>query len=106
MSPRVLFVDDDPILLLAYRRAFRGRFEVQTAQSGFEALDLIRRHEGIGRQPARLCIRWQVGEPLVACGQQTPEFLARHSCERLSPADHDAPHLLEALVLAPARGLR
>ncbi|HLO67319.1 MAG TPA: HD domain-containing phosphohydrolase [Holophaga sp.] len=41
MPARVLFVDDDPLLLRALCRAFRGRFEVLTATSGHEALDLL-----------------------------------------------------------------
>lgn len=39
----VLFVDDDRILLKTVSRAFSGQVMVETAQSGQEALDLLRR---------------------------------------------------------------
>ena len=42
MLPRVLFVDDDPLILASFKRAFRGRFDLTTCQSGREALDLAR----------------------------------------------------------------
>ncbi|BDU77909.1 HD domain-containing phosphohydrolase [Mesoterricola sediminis] len=42
MPSRVLFVDDDPLILTALARAFRKRFDLTTATSGREALDLIR----------------------------------------------------------------
>jgi response regulator RpfG family c-di-GMP phosphodiesterase len=40
MLPRVLFVDDDNLLLTAFKRAFRGRFDLVTVSSGQEALTL------------------------------------------------------------------
>ena len=42
MLSRVLFVDDDPLILASFKRAFRGRFDLTTCQSGREALDLAR----------------------------------------------------------------
>jgi len=41
MLPRVLFVDDDNLLLTAFKRAFRGRFDLTTVTSGREALALV-----------------------------------------------------------------
>ena len=45
MSYRILFVDDDPNILDAYRRQLRKQFDIDTAIGGEEALDLI---QGIG----------------------------------------------------------
>lgn len=42
MQPRVLFVDDDPQLLAALRRAYRKRYDFSGASSGDEGLELIR----------------------------------------------------------------
>ena len=42
MLHRVLFVDDDPQLLAAFGRAFRKRFDLHTAQSGDQGIELIR----------------------------------------------------------------
>ena len=42
MLSRVLFVDDDPLILASFKRAYRGRFDLTTCQSGREALDLAR----------------------------------------------------------------
>ena len=40
--PRVLFVDDEPSVLSAMKRVFRGQgFEILTAGSGQEGLDLM-----------------------------------------------------------------
>lgn len=41
---KILFVDDEPNILQAFRRHLYNRFGLQTAQSGREALDLIRRN--------------------------------------------------------------
>ncbi len=41
MMPRVLFVDDDPSVLQAFRRQFRKSFQVETAPNGTEALEII-----------------------------------------------------------------
>ncbi len=43
MSERVLLVDDDHHLLSGLRRQLSGRFELETAQSGQEAIDAVRR---------------------------------------------------------------
>ena len=43
MLPRVLFVDDDTLILASFKRAYRGRFDLTTCQSGREALDLARK---------------------------------------------------------------
>jgi len=45
MSDKVLFVDDEPILLQGYQRLLRNDFKVSTAVGGAAALTLIR-HEG------------------------------------------------------------
>lgn len=42
MPERVLFVDDDPLLLASLRRQFRRRLELDTAESGEEGLRAIR----------------------------------------------------------------
>lgn len=42
MPERVLFVDDDPLLLASLRRRFRRRLELDTAESGEEGLRAIR----------------------------------------------------------------
>jgi response regulator RpfG family c-di-GMP phosphodiesterase len=42
MLPRVLFVDDDNLLLTAIKRAFRGCFDLATATSGPEAMAMAR----------------------------------------------------------------
>lgn len=41
MNYKILFVDDEENVLSAFRRQLRGRFEVQTARSGAEALELL-----------------------------------------------------------------
>jgi response regulator RpfG family c-di-GMP phosphodiesterase len=41
MSYKILFVDDEENVLSAFRRQLRGRFEVETARSGIEALELL-----------------------------------------------------------------
>jgi len=41
VNDKVLFVDDDPYILDAFRRQFRKKFEVSTAPGGMEGLDLI-----------------------------------------------------------------
>lgn len=38
MSNRILFVDDESNILDSFRRQLRGKFEIQTANSGQEAL--------------------------------------------------------------------
>ena len=43
--PRVLLVDDDPSVLRALRRFLADDFDVQTAESGHEALKLIQNSE-------------------------------------------------------------
>ncbi|HYW80723.1 MAG TPA: response regulator, partial [Thermoguttaceae bacterium] len=42
MSERILCVDDDPNILLAYQRALRKRFQIEIAMSGAEALTAIK----------------------------------------------------------------
>src|SRR5258708_29063134 len=42
MNRRVLWVDDEPNVLTAVRRLLRGSFEVETAERGDAALELIR----------------------------------------------------------------
>lgn len=42
MTPKILFVDDDPNLLAAFRRNLRNRFVFDTAEGGQEALEQIR----------------------------------------------------------------
>src|SRR6202050_1632096 len=42
MSERVLFVDDEPNVLLAIQRTLRKQVEIQTATSGLEGLRLLR----------------------------------------------------------------
>lgn len=41
MTGRILFVDDEPNILMAYKRQFRKQFELETAQSGDEALAIL-----------------------------------------------------------------
>src|SRR5690606_11384892 len=41
MTDRILFVDDDANVLAAQRRLLRGRFEMDSAQGGEEALRAI-----------------------------------------------------------------
>lgn len=42
MSAKILFVDDDPNLLAAFRRNYRKQFDFDTAQGGEEAIRLLR----------------------------------------------------------------
>lgn len=42
MSEKVLFVDDDPVILDFYRDYLERQFEIETALSGTEALELLR----------------------------------------------------------------
>ncbi len=42
MKPRILYVDDDPGILEAYKVRLRDRFELTTAPGGSQALDTIR----------------------------------------------------------------
>ncbi len=41
MSEKVLFVDDDPNVLQAFRRQFRKEFDVETAGGGVEGLEIV-----------------------------------------------------------------
>ena len=41
MLKRILCVDDEPNILMAYKRQFRKHFEIDTAQGGEEALQLL-----------------------------------------------------------------
>jgi len=43
VSDHVLFVDDDPHILDAFRRQFRKQFKVSTASGGMEGLELIQK---------------------------------------------------------------
>ena len=45
MSYKILIVDDEPANLRALERLFREDYEVLTASSGAEALELLRHHE-------------------------------------------------------------
>ena len=40
-APRILLVDDEPRVLSSFRRQMRGRYDLATASSGREALDLL-----------------------------------------------------------------
>jgi serine phosphatase RsbU (regulator of sigma subunit) len=42
MSAKVLFVDDDPIVLASFRRTLRKQFPVETVESGLEGLRAVR----------------------------------------------------------------
>jgi response regulator RpfG family c-di-GMP phosphodiesterase len=42
-KPRVLCVDDEPRILSSIQRSLRGRYDIETAGSGREALDLLAR---------------------------------------------------------------
>jgi response regulator RpfG family c-di-GMP phosphodiesterase len=41
MTPKVLFVDDDPNVLAGYQRTLRRQFQIETVDSGKAALELI-----------------------------------------------------------------
>ena len=41
MTEKVLFVDDEPNILMAFRRQLRTKFDIEIANSGREALDLL-----------------------------------------------------------------
>ena len=43
MLPSVLFVDDDPSVLEAFRTVFRRRYAITVARNGLEALDCLKR---------------------------------------------------------------
>ena len=45
MKDRVLFVDDEPNVLAGIRRALRGKLDLTTCESPFEALELLQREE-------------------------------------------------------------
>ena len=42
MTDKILYVDDDPKILVAYQRNFRDRYQFDTAANGSEALDMIK----------------------------------------------------------------
>src|ERR1035441_9934583 len=42
MSDKILFVDDEPAVLDGYRRTLYKDFQIETASSGNEALELIK----------------------------------------------------------------
>jgi response regulator RpfG family c-di-GMP phosphodiesterase len=41
MTEKILFVDDEPNILMAFRRQLRTQFDIEVATSGREALDLL-----------------------------------------------------------------
>ena len=41
MKPRILLVDDDPLLLAGLRRQLRRHFQIETAPGGAEALKMV-----------------------------------------------------------------
>ncbi len=45
MKHRILFVDDEPANLRMLERLFRDDYDVMTAPSGFEALDILKQYE-------------------------------------------------------------
>ena len=45
MRYTILFVDDEPEVLTSLRMAFEGKYRVLTAQSGREALELLRQED-------------------------------------------------------------
>jgi DNA-binding NtrC family response regulator len=44
-KPKILYVDDDELMRRAFRRVVRAQWNVFEAQSGDEALELIKEHE-------------------------------------------------------------
>ena len=42
MTDKILYVDDDPKILVAYQRNFRDRYQFDTANDGIEALSMIK----------------------------------------------------------------
>ena len=59
MSDKILFVDDEPILLQGYQRLLRKEFTISTAVGGAAALLLIKQ-EGPSpwSSPTCACRRW------------------------------------------------
>ena len=45
MKPRILLVDDDPLLLAGLRRQLRRYFQIETAPGGAEALQMMETQE-------------------------------------------------------------
>ena len=45
MKPRILLVDDDPLLLAGLKRKLRKHFHIETAPGGREALQMMEAHE-------------------------------------------------------------
>ena len=45
MKPRILLVDDDPLLLAGLKRQLRRHFRIETAPGGAEALALVQGEE-------------------------------------------------------------
>ena len=41
MKPRILLVDDDPLLLAGLKRQLRRHFHILTATGGLEALQMV-----------------------------------------------------------------
>ena len=66
MRVRVLFVDDQPEILTAVRRALGDRFELSTASSAEEALELLAREEPFAAVLADHCMGEMTGTQLLA----------------------------------------
>ena len=45
MPKKILYIDDEPENLFAFKAAFRRQFDILTAQSGTDALDLLAQHD-------------------------------------------------------------
>ena len=45
MSEKILFVDDEPAILDGYRRLLRGDFEIDTANGGTVALEMLEKEK-------------------------------------------------------------
>ncbi len=67
MSERILFVDDEPNVLSAYRRALRKRFQFDTAQSGEEGLGAIESNAPYAVVVSDLKMPGMTGIELLSC---------------------------------------
>lgn len=44
---KILYIDDEPINLLLFKKLFERKYEVITGLSGFEGMDLLSKHKDI-----------------------------------------------------------
>ncbi len=94
MTPeRILFVDDDPLTLLAIEKDLRGHFPVITALSGEQALSLIQNQGPFGVILADMLMPGMTGVELLAQAQR----IAPDSVRMMLTGDKDKQTAVEAI---------